>query len=40
MSSSRKIGVLLGGLVMLAGMFLFGVFFMDNLATQYFGGGG
>jgi nitric oxide reductase subunit B len=29
-------GVLLGGLVMLAGMFLFGVFFMDNLATQYF----
>jgi len=29
-------GVLLGGLVMLAGMFLFGVFFMNNLATQYF----
>ena len=29
-------GVLLGGLVMLAGMFLFGVFFMKNLATQYF----
>ena len=29
-------GVLLGGLVMLAGMFLFGVFFMKNLANQYF----
>ena len=29
-------GVLLGGLVMLAGLFLFGVFFMRNLATQYF----
>lgn len=29
-------GVLLGGLVMLASMFLFGVFFMKNLATQYF----
>jgi nitric oxide reductase subunit B len=29
-------GVLLGGLVMLAGMFLFGVFFMKNLSTQYF----
>jgi len=29
-------GVLLAGLVMLAGMFLFGVFFMKNLATQYF----
>jgi nitric oxide reductase subunit B len=29
-------GVLLGGLVMLAGMFLFGVFFMRNLSTQYF----
>ncbi len=29
-------GVLLGGLVMLAGMFLFGVFFMKNLTTQYY----
>ncbi len=29
-------GVLLGGLVMLAGMFLFGVFFMKNLSDQYF----
>jgi nitric oxide reductase subunit B len=29
-------GVLLGGLVMLAGMFLFGIFFMKNLADQYF----
>jgi nitric oxide reductase subunit B len=29
-------GVLLGGLVMLAGMFLFGVPFMKNLSTQYY----
>ena len=29
-------GVLLGGLVLLAGMFLFGIFFMQNLATQYY----
>jgi nitric oxide reductase subunit B len=29
-------GVLLGGLVMLAGMFLFGIFFLKNLATQYY----
>ena len=29
-------GVLLGGLVMLAGMFLFGVFFLNNLSTQYY----
>ena len=28
--------MLLGGLVMLAGMFLFGIFFMKNLATQYY----
>lgn len=29
-------GVLLGGLVMLAGMFFFGIFFMKNLTTQYY----
>jgi nitric oxide reductase subunit B len=29
-------GVLLGGLVMLAGMFLFGVPFLKNLSTQYY----
>ena len=29
-------GMLLGGLVMLAGMFLFGVPFMKNLSTQYY----
>ncbi len=29
-------GVLLGGLIMLAGMFLFGIFFMKNLTTQYY----
>ncbi|MGC9023198.1 MAG: cbb3-type cytochrome c oxidase subunit I, partial [Dissulfurimicrobium sp.] len=28
--------VLLGGLVMLAAMFLFGIFFIKNLSTQYF----
>jgi nitric oxide reductase subunit B len=29
-------GMLLGGLVMLAGLFLFGIPFMKNLSTQYF----
>ncbi|SPQ00898.1 Nitric oxide reductase subunit B [Candidatus Sulfobium mesophilum] len=29
-------GVLLGGLVMLAGMFIFGIFFVKNLTTQYY----
>ncbi len=29
-------GVLLGGLVLLAGMFLFGIVFLKNLATQYY----
>lgn len=29
-------GVLIGGMVFLAVMFLFGVFFMENLATQYY----
>ncbi len=29
-------GVLLGGLVMLAGMFLFGIPFLKNLSTQYY----
>ncbi|MDA8324785.1 MAG: cbb3-type cytochrome c oxidase subunit I, partial [Nitrospiraceae bacterium] len=29
-------GVLLGGLALLAVMFLFGIFFMKNLATQYY----